>query len=101
MCRVACSFQHRFMLFNRAIKELRVREESFANLYFQLGYCRIYSISDFESDSGDITQSERMDEVKRILCNSIPFVGILFREAEIFTEHIVIRLYPGFGKMLI
>lgn len=101
VCRIACSFQHCFVLFNCAIKELRVREESFVNLYFQPGYCRIYSISDFESDGGDITQSERTNEVRRILCNSIPFADILSREAEIFAEHIVIRLYSGIGKMLV
>lgn len=32
----------------------RAPEESFADLYFQLGNCRIYSISEFELDGGDI-----------------------------------------------
>lgn len=34
----------------------------------------------------------------KILCNSIPFADILSREAEIFAEHFVIRLYSGIGK---
>lgn len=96
LCAVLRARFHRFVL-PRSKSALRA-QESFVHLYFQSGDCRIYSINRI-GRRGGITQSDRT-EVKRIKisCNSIPFASILFRGAEIFAEHFVIRLYSGIGN---